>query len=226
MRIPIEFVNGRHPFREPPLGYPLNGGHYRNNSGMKSNLVSEEPEEPFVGEQESSDIGTLVPTRSSHEPQEVGPADGNGTVVLESELWKGRYTRLLANFENYKRNTQAERMRFADAGKEAVLEDVFPIIDAFDRAFSASKVPGCRKGLREGIELVREELLKAFQKHGVHRIRTVGNPFDPKLHEAVAVVNDPEHPENTVITEMRAGFTMGDRLLRPAQVVVSRRPRH
>ena len=73
------------------------------------------------------------------------------------------------------------------------------------------------------MELVYREFVKALEKHGVKKMETIGKPFNPNVHEAVAVIPRPEYPEHTVVQEVRNGYIRGDTLLRPAQVVVTRK---
>ena len=137
------------------------------------------------------------------------------------EDWKERYTRLRADFENYKRHAEAQREELAGIGKEKVLEDVFPVLEHMERAIKATKDAGDQSGILEGIEMVYQEMLRVLEKNGVERIDTVGKPFDPEVHEAVAVTAHADCPEDTVVEEVRAGFMKNGKLLRPASVVVA-----
>jgi molecular chaperone GrpE len=137
------------------------------------------------------------------------------------EDWKERYTRLRADFENYKRHAEAQREELAGIGKEKVLEDVFPVVEHMERAIKATKDAGDQSGILEGIEMVYQEMLRVLEKNGVERIDTIGVPFDPEVHEAVAVTTHSDCPEDTVVEEVRAGFMKNGRLLRPASVVVA-----
>jgi len=137
------------------------------------------------------------------------------------EDWKERYTRLRADFENYKRHAEAQREELAEIGKEKVLEDVFPVVEHMERAIKAAKDTGDQSGILEGIEMVYQEMLRVLEKNGVERIHTVGEPFNPEVHEAVAVTAHAGCPEDTVVEEVRAGFMKNGKLLRPASVVVA-----
>jgi len=139
----------------------------------------------------------------------------------QHEDWKERYIRLRADFDNYKRHAEAQREKLAGIGKEAILEDVFPLVEHMERAIRVAKDADDRTGMLEGIEMVYNELLRVLEKHGVERIETVGRPFDPEIHEAVAVAVHADTPEGTVVEEVRAGFVKGGKLLRPASVVVA-----
>jgi molecular chaperone GrpE len=138
------------------------------------------------------------------------------------EDWKERYIRLRADFDNHKRHAEAEREKLTGMGKAKVLEDVFPLVEHMERAIRAARDAGDRTGILEGIEMVYQELLRVLEKNGVERIVTVGEPFDPEIHEAVAVSPHSDYPPDTVIEEVGAGFVKGGKLLRPASVIVAR----
>ena len=137
------------------------------------------------------------------------------------EDWKERYIRLRADFDNYKRHAEAEREQLSGIGKAKVLEDIFPLVEHMERAILAARDAGDLTGILEGIEIVYQELLRVLEKNGVERIETVGEPFDPEIHEAVAVSPHPDYPADTVVEEVRAGFVKGGKLLRPASVIVA-----
>jgi molecular chaperone GrpE len=138
------------------------------------------------------------------------------------EDWKERYIRLRADFDNHKRHAEAERERLSGMGRAKVLEDVFPLVEHMERAIRAARDSGDSTGILEGIEMVYRELLRVLEKNGVERIVTVGEPFDPEIHEAVAVSPHPDYPADTVVEEVRAGFVKDGNLLRPASVIVAR----
>jgi molecular chaperone GrpE len=151
------------------------------------------------------------------------PVRKNDAVRTEAphEDWKERYIRLRADFDNHKRHAEAEREKLSGMGKAKILEDVFPLVEHMERAIRAARDAGDRTGILEGIEIVYQELLRVLEKNGVERIATVGKPFDPEIHEAVAVSPHTDYPADTVVKEVRAGFVKGGQLLRPASVIVA-----
>jgi len=153
-----------------------------------------------------------APSRKKDEPPTEAP----------HEDWKERYIRLRADFDNYKRHAEAQREQLSGMGKARVLEDIFPLVEHMERAIRAARDAGDGTGILEGIEMVYQELLRVLEKNGVERIATVGEPFDPEIHEAVAVSPHPDYPADTVVEEVRAGFVKGGKLLRPASVIVAR----
>lgn len=138
------------------------------------------------------------------------------------EDWKERYTRLRADFDNYKRIAEAQREQLSGMGRAQVLEDIFPLVEHMERAIKAARDTNDQTGILEGVEMIYQELLRVLGKSGVERIGAVGEPFDPEFHEAVAVTPHSDYPANTVVEEVRAGFVKDGKLLRPASVVVAR----
>jgi molecular chaperone GrpE len=144
---------------------------------------------------------------------------------LSSQLEEanGRHLRLAADFDNYKkraRQEQVDTMRYAAA---TVAERLLPVLDDADRAME--HVPSdVDDGWLKGVQLTFQKLQEVLASVGVERIEAAGLPFDPKLHEAVASEETSEHPEDSVVAELRAGYRMHDRVLRPALVKVARSP--
>lgn len=149
-------------------------------------------------------------------PQEDPEARATG---LQEQL-----LRLGAEFDNYKKRAERERVETAKYGTEQVLRAVLPTLDNLDRALQHSRDGNDVTGIREGLRITREELLKALDRFGLNGIDTAGQEFDPAYHEAIAVVASEAHKSNQVVSEMQKGFTLHGRLLRPAQVVIAKGP--
>jgi molecular chaperone GrpE len=135
-----------------------------------------------------------------------------------------RFLRTRAELENVLRRQERERIELSKYASEALARDLLTSVDDLERAIEHSSGSGAPDAsLMAGVELVRKGLLSALEKHGVVRIASLGEPFDPSRHEAVAMVDDAgASAPNTVVAEHRPGYLIGDRLLRPAMVVVSR----
>jgi molecular chaperone GrpE len=173
-------------------------------------------------EMDWEDQGPVYEDKEAVQEEQV-PVRKEDAVRAEAphEDWKERYIRLRADFDNHKRHAEAEREKLSGMGKAKILEDVFPLVEHMERAIRAARDAGDRTGILQGIEMVYQELLKVLEKNGVERIATVGEPFDPEIHEAVAVSPHPGYPADTVVEEVRAGFVKGGKLLRPASVIVA-----
>jgi molecular chaperone GrpE len=142
---------------------------------------------------------------------------------LEAELarMEDRYKRALADLDNYRKRSAREADRRVLESREALLRDWLEVLDSVERALRMAPEDPLLSGLRA----VLDQMETILDRHGVRRIDAVGQPFDPERHEAVAAQESEDAPDRTVLESTRSGFAIGDRVLRPAQVVVSRRPR-
>jgi len=163
-------------------------------------------------------------TESAADASPAGDPDRK-TEELASQLEKAkdRYLRLAADFDNLKkraRQEQLDTMRYAAA---AVAERLLPVLDDADRALSHAP-EGVDESWLKGVRLTFQQLEDIMASVGVERIRAMGSPFDPKLHEAVGSEETSDQPEDTVVVELRPGYRMHDRVLRPALVKLARPP--
>lgn len=130
-----------------------------------------------------------------------------------------------AELENNRKRLEREKIEFYQRVRGEVLLELLPVLDNFDRALnSLEKSEGDAESLRHGVELIHKQLKGAVTKLGLQPLESVGQKFDPNLHEAVTVEPTSEHVENTVIEEIERGYKLGDRLLRPAKVKVATSP--
>lgn len=132
--------------------------------------------------------------------------------------------RAVADLENYKKRAAKEKEEMQKFGNEKLLKDFLPVFDNFDRALETAKSPADFESLRKGIEMTRKLFEDTLGKHGVRAFSAKGQVFDPNRHEAMTAAETTEMPPNHVHTEVLRGFTLNDRLVRPALVVVSRTP--
>jgi molecular chaperone GrpE len=130
--------------------------------------------------------------------------------------------RQVAELENYKRRSAREREDSSRFANEAIIRDLLPVIDNLERAVAHAAGGGNGKPIVEGVEMVLKGLLDVLSKHGVLQISAVGQPFDPSKHEAMAQVESDFHEANCVVEELHKGYTLRDRLLRPALVSVAK----
>jgi molecular chaperone GrpE len=160
-----------------------------------------------------------------------GDADQPETADLETRLAAAeqdardnydRYVRVAAEFDNYRKRSSRELAEFKKFATEKLVRELLPVIDNLERALASAEGPGGEeKGLKEGVALTLREILRVLDKFGVKPIHSLNEPFDPAFHQAMMQEEREGVPENTVISEMQKGYTMQDRLLRPAMVVVS-----
>ena len=142
----------------------------------------------------------------------------------ERDQYLDRLARLQAEFDNYRKRAAREQQDYRDYALADALKAFLPILDSLDRA-AKSENPDV-ESYRSGVELIDRQFHDALSRLGVKPIEATGAQFDPNLHQAVQMVHTEEAPDNTVIDEMQRGYTLKDRLLRPAMVRVASNPNH
>lgn len=161
----------------------------------------------------------------STEVQEEAPEQGCQELAAQVAELKERALRQAAELDNYKKRTEREKSEFFKRANQGLVKDLLPVLDNLERALaSARETPQSDQNLIQGVEMVHTELLKTLSRYGLEPVESMGQAFDPELHEAMMQQEDPEQEENTVLAEAQKGYTFEGRLLRPAMVVVSRKP--
>lgn len=138
---------------------------------------------------------------------------------------KDRYLRNLAESDNIRKRLRQQSEESVRLQREGLLRELLPIVDNLERAVGAARDGGNGKSIVEGVEMVLQSLLDFLRTQGVTQLSAVGQPFDPSVHEAVDQVETAAHPPNIVVNEFNRGYLVGDRMLRPARVTVSRTPK-
>jgi len=175
-----------------------------------------------------------------HSPDAAGPAPavtdppqvGDDQIVAEESpdtaaIRRERddlYDRLLrktAEFDNYRKRIDRERREQSDQAIVDLLQELLLVVDDFDLALNVEAGEGA-KSYRRGVELIHTKLQDLLRRQGVRGFEALGEDFDPNVHQAVAHEASPEHREGEVIGELRRGYMLGDRLLRPAMVKVAK----
>lgn len=134
-----------------------------------------------------------------------------------------KWLRLQAELENTKKRLDKEKAEFLKFANEDLVIRLLPVIDNFDRALATVKHSNESDAVLEGIKLVQKELHAILKDYGVEAIKSVREKFDPHLHEAVAVVETDDWPDDTIVEEVQAGYTLNGRLIRPSIVKVSKK---
>ncbi|MEW5737827.1 MAG: nucleotide exchange factor GrpE [Myxococcota bacterium] len=132
--------------------------------------------------------------------------------------------RAAADLENYKKRAQKEKEEVQKFGVEKLLKDVLPVFDNFDRALDHANSAADFDSFKKGVMMIRKQFEDTLGKHGVKSFSAKGEAFDPTRHEAMSSAETADMPPNHVYSEVLRGFTLNDRLVRPALVVVSRAP--
>jgi len=141
------------------------------------------------------------------------------------EHWD-RLLRTTADFENFKKRSARERIEIAQSATAAILQKLLPVLDHFEMAQTAAQTAqdGKLAALQEGVTLIQQQLKTIMTGAGLEEIDAAGKPFDPALHEAVSQLESSEIPEGHVVQQLRKGYKLRDRLLRPATVLVAKKP--
>ena len=136
-----------------------------------------------------------------------------------------RLVRTTADFENFKKRAIRERDDARRSGTESAVAKLLPALDNFEMALAATHQAGVSvETLRTGITMIQSQLKGVISELGVEEINAAGQPFDPAIHEAVSQQETAEAPEGQVVQQLRKGYRMRERLIRPASVVVARKP--
>src|ERR1700720_1057642 len=144
---------------------------------------------------------------------------------LESEVAesKDRYLRTAADFDNFKKRSRQQQLETIQHASADLIGRLLPALDDLPKALDHTPA-GVDESWVKGLELSVRKLEEALGAHGLEQIHAVGVPFDPKLHEAIGYEESSEHPEDTVTSELRRGYRIRDRVVRPALVKVARPP--
>lgn len=168
--------------------------------------------------------------REARAPSPQGVEEASITLAEDLEAArreaKESYDRLLrvgAEFENYKKRASREVEEFRKYANEQLLRELLPVIDNLERALAVcdAEADGAA-GIRQGVELTLKDMYKLLERFFVRPVEAEGKPFDPAFHEAMMQEPTDEVPENTVVRSLQKGYTIHDRLLRPAMVVVAK----
>ncbi len=153
------------------------------------------------------------------------PAEGSvEALVQERDKLKDQLLRTAADFDNFRKRIKRDLDEVRRRAKEDALRDVLPIIDNLERAVSASESATDIKAVSDGVKMVLRGFEEISERLGLERVSSVGAQFDPNVHDAVQQVETTEHDPGTIVAEVVPGYTLQGKLLRPAMVVVARRP--
>ena len=144
---------------------------------------------------------------------------------IDATEWRDRFMRKAAEFENYRKRMDKEKNELRVSSQSAILRDILPVLDGFDRALKyfaeAEGAAGSAEQWRQGVELLHRQVIDTLAQAGVAPIDAEGKPFDPHLHEALSREETSEVAEGTIVGELRRGYMFGNNLLRPSQVIVA-----
>ncbi len=157
--------------------------------------------------------------------EELQPSLEESLAESQAEARKNwdLYLRERADLENYRKRAQREREELARFANENLLRELLPVLDNLERAVAhAEQEP--EGGLLQGVQLTLDQMRKTLERFGVLPVAAVGETFNPDRHEAMGQLESSDQPPNTVVKEMQKGYTLNDRLLRPALVMIAKAP--
>jgi molecular chaperone GrpE len=173
----------------------------------------------------------LPPADGEENPSAATGAGSSGGIAPSSAEYEklkaerdslfDRLARAQAEFDNARRRAAKEQQEFRDFAATDAIKTLLPVLDSFERALQVKSGSG---DFRSGVELIYKQLQDALAKLGVQTIAAKGEPFDPRYHEAIEMVETSDAPDGEVIEELQRGYKMKERLLRPAMVKVAKNP--
>jgi molecular chaperone GrpE len=163
---------------------------------------------------------------AEHELPPASPEDRAAALEIERDEMKDRMLRVAADFENWKKRARKEQTDAVASARESVLRDVLEVVDNLERAAGA-QANGVVDGaaVMKGVSLVLRLFQQKLERYEVKPFEVTGQPFDPRVHEAVSRVESADVPSGAVAAELQKGYRIGERLLRPALVSVSTGPK-
>ena len=152
-------------------------------------------------------------------------ADLKAQAAKAREHWD-TLLRTTADFDNFKKRAARERQDAVKFANESLLQKLIPILDTFDMALTAATnaKEGTAQSLQTGVSMILSQFRNTLTEAGLEEIDAAGKPFDPNFHEAVSQQETADVPEGTVVQQLRRGYKLKERLLRPATVIVAKKP--
>ena len=160
-------------------------------------------------------------TAAAAEPEQPQDLDAAALKQQRDDYYE-RLLRKTAEFDNYRKRTDRERIQLSEAAAADLLQELLPLVDDMERALKADAGSDATEAIRRGVELIHKQLVETLRKRGVTPIDALGADFDPHLHQAVAYEEVPGAREGEVVDVMAKGYKLGERLLRPALVKVAK----
>ena len=156
-------------------------------------------------------------------PPQAAQAE-NEALKAERDRFRDQWMRAAADFENYRKRTKRDLEDAKARGRDDLIRELLPVFDNLERAVQSSAVASDVRSVIDGVRMVLKMFEDTSERIGLSRVKTVGERFDPNAHEALQQVESAEHAPGTIVSEIAPGYRVGERLVRPAMVVVARKP--
>lgn len=193
---------------------------------LKEEQLKEQKKQALENELPAADTADGFEEKNASAGESQGPTDTGGDSELpklraeRNDLFE-RLARLQAEFDNYRKRAAKENAEYRDYAVSDAARTLLPVVDSFTLALkNASAKP---EDLRKGVELIFKQLQDVLQKLNIERIPSQGEPFDPRVHEAIEMVETDAAPDHHVLEELQPGYRIKGRLLRPAMVRVAKK---
>ena len=183
---------------------------------------------------ENNELENKITEHKEETPQDAGvapelPGVTDTALQLEElqkqvDQYKDLLLRKAAEFDNYKRRIENESSNILKYATESLVEDLLPVVDDFERSVKHSKETKDNDAVIKGIELIYQKLIKVLESRGVKSFETVGKEFNVDYHDALMQIPRKDLPHHTILEEVEKGYTLNDKVIRHAKVVVSSVP--
>ena len=159
------------------------------------------------------------------EKEQVAPAETVSQDPAEAKYQEchEQLLRMKADFENTRKRLERDKMDAIKFANERLLVEILPIVDNLDRAMTSLSEGHDPEKVKQGLKIAQEEVHKVLELHGVEVVKSVGNDFDPKFHEAVAVVESTDAKDGLIMDEVQRGYLLNGRLIRPSRVRIAQK---
>jgi molecular chaperone GrpE len=186
----------------------------------KDEVTEADAPEPMPGDPVAPELDAGAEQLTEEQLQQL-----KSQAAKADEYWN-QLLRTAADLENYKKRAAREKQDAIKYANEGLLEKLIPVLDNFEMAHSAvSTADGTgTDSLQQGVSMIQQQLKQALADAGLEEINAAGKPFDPNCHEAVSQQESTEVPDGHVLQQLRKGYKLRDRLLRPATVIVAKAP--
>jgi len=153
--------------------------------------------------------------------EEVNDTTSNSVANAEAEEYYAQLQRVMADFDNYRKRTVKEKDALYSIISSEIITEFLPVIDTLEKSLQTKAEDDTSKAWKNGVELIHRQFLDVFTKLGAEEIKTVGEEFNPNLHEAVMHIEDENVGENIIVEELRKGYKLKDRIIRHSMVKVA-----
>ena len=196
--------------------------------------MSKKKKDPVVVDESienETEVESEVSTDENGSEEENDLAELDPVKILEKDLLdaknelteqKDKFVRLQAETDNFRKRLSREKEEFSQYANERLFKELLPIFDNFERALGDPS--NDIKSLKEGLEMILKQFSSFLEKERVEPIEAIGEKFDPMIHEVLTSEESSEHEENTIISQFVKGYMINNRVIRPSQVVISKKP--